>query len=178
MPIPFEKKEIAGALLLASGLVLGGAITMAARHLGLSTPGLLFEKPTSAQIQSALCSKESVDETGRGEAGVMGAAGSREPIAGRRGRLAPVDLNSATSKELEAIDRVGPALAGRIVAFRRSHGGYFHSYEELLGVKGIGPVTLERIRSSSALVIPAGLSQKNALRKSTSTQADSSGLQR
>jgi competence protein ComEA len=177
MAVLFERKEIAGAMLIALGLVLGGAITVGAHHFGLSTPGLFFEEPGAAQVKTAPCAEESVDESGNGDPGANKSSASREPIAGRRGRLAPVDINTATSWELEAIDGIGPALAGRIVELRKKRGGSFQSYEELLSVKGIGPTTLERIRSSSTLGEPEG-AQKNALRKSTSTQPDSSGLHR
>lgn len=149
---------------------------MGAQRFGISTPGLLVVERSPEPAGGALSAAESLGASGEDAASVVGVPPAA--LAGRKYRLAPVDLNSATPKELEAIDGVGPALAGRIAAFRNERGGLFHSYEELLGVKGIGPATLERIRSSSALVVPEDLSQKVVLRKSTSTQADSSGLQR
>lgn len=48
-----------------------------------------------------------------------------------------VDLNTATSEELEALPGIGEELAGRIVDYRAEHGG-FSSVEELLEVPGIG----------------------------------------
>jgi len=63
-------------------------------------------------------------------------------VAGGRG--APLDLNRATSAELEELRGVGPALAERILALRRKK-GTFRRVEELLQVPGIGPVTLERL---------------------------------
>ncbi|MPY66042.1 ComEA family DNA-binding protein [Deinococcus sp. SDU3-2] len=51
------------------------------------------------------------------------------------GRL---NLNTATTEQLEALPRVGPALAARIVAGRP-----YRSLADLDGVKGIGPSTLE-----------------------------------
>lgn len=56
----------------------------------------------------------------------------------------PIDLNRATAAELEALPRVGPALAERIVALRAARGG-FTSVQELDDVKGIGPATLEKL---------------------------------
>jgi comEA protein len=58
------------------------------------------------------------------------------------GRL---DLNTATSVELEALPGIGPALAARIVRKREETGG-FRSVEELLEVRGIGEKTLSRLR--------------------------------
>jgi competence ComEA-like helix-hairpin-helix protein len=63
---------------------------------------------------------------------------------------ARLDLNRATAAELEALPGVGPVLAGRIVAFRDSAGG-FATVDALLGVKGIGAATLDRLRGRVAV---------------------------
>ncbi|TAJ78137.1 helix-hairpin-helix domain-containing protein [bacterium] len=55
-----------------------------------------------------------------------------------------VDLNSATVERIESLPGVGPKLAGEIVAYRE-RGGMFHSAEDLLQVKGIGPKRLHRL---------------------------------
>jgi competence protein ComEA len=49
-----------------------------------------------------------------------------------------VSLNRATRTELEALPGIGPALAGRILEFRATHGP-FRRASELLLVRGIGP---------------------------------------
>jgi competence protein ComEA len=48
-----------------------------------------------------------------------------------------VSLNRAGDKELEELPGIGPALAGRIVAWREANGG-FKSIQDLLKVSGIG----------------------------------------
>jgi competence protein ComEA len=50
--------------------------------------------------------------------------------------LAVFNLNTATETELETLPGVGPALAKRIVEFRREKGG-FRRMEELLAVPGV-----------------------------------------
>lgn len=65
---------------------------------------------------------------------------SRAHEAGRS-----INLNTASAAELELLPGVGPALAARIVEYRREHGP-FGSIEELDLVRGIGPRTLEAIR--------------------------------
>ena len=63
-----------------------------------------------------------------------------------------VDLNRGTSKDLQSLPGIGPALAQRILD-SRSQEGPFRSPEDLLRVRGVGPATLARIR---ALVVPGG----------------------
>ena len=57
----------------------------------------------------------------------------------------PVDINHATSKELEALPGIGPVLAQRIIE-ERSRVGKFSSPEDLLKVSGIGQKKLAKIR--------------------------------
>ncbi|MFI7482319.1 helix-hairpin-helix domain-containing protein [Kocuria sp. M1R5S2] len=56
----------------------------------------------------------------------------------------PVNLNTASAQELETLPRIGPVLAGRIVAFREQQGG-FAVVEELDAVPGIGPTLMEAL---------------------------------
>lgn len=56
-----------------------------------------------------------------------------------------IDLNRATSEELEQVRGIGPALAARIIA-RRDEVGGFGRVEDLIEVRGIGPATLESMR--------------------------------
>ncbi len=57
----------------------------------------------------------------------------------------PIDLNTATAEQLEALPGVGPATSKAILAYRTSH-GRFRSVTELLEVPGIGPAKLEALR--------------------------------
>jgi len=58
---------------------------------------------------------------------------------------APVNLNSATTEELQTLDGVGPATAADILEYRTQQGG-FRSIEDLDQVPGIGPKTMEALR--------------------------------
>src|SRR4051794_36679481 len=58
---------------------------------------------------------------------------------------APVDLNTATPEQLDSLDGIGPGMAGRILEYRKEHGG-FGSVEELGQVPGIGDKRLAALR--------------------------------
>jgi competence protein ComEA len=57
----------------------------------------------------------------------------------------PIDLNSATAEQLDALPGVGPVTAMAIVAWREAN-GRFKSIDELSEVDGIGPARLEKLR--------------------------------
>ena len=63
---------------------------------------------------------------------------------------APVDLNSASAEQLDALPGIGPATAAKIVAFRQAHGP-FHTVDDLDAVPGIGPSRIDQLKG---LVIP------------------------
>lgn len=62
----------------------------------------------------------------------------------------PVQLNTATLEQLDALPGVGPVTAQKILAYREEHGA-FQSVDELDAVPGIGPTRLEELRQLVAL---------------------------
>ena len=60
------------------------------------------------------------------------------------GATALVHVNRATQEELESLPGIGPALAGRIIAYREAHGA-FTSLQSLTEVSGIGERTIEQL---------------------------------
>jgi competence protein ComEA len=56
-----------------------------------------------------------------------------------------LNVNTATTEELDTLPGVGPSTAGAIIAHREQHGP-FQSIDELLNVRGIGPSKLDAIR--------------------------------
>jgi competence protein ComEA len=58
----------------------------------------------------------------------------------------PVDLNTASVTALDALPGVGPARAEAIIEARRVHGP-FVSVDDLARVRGIGPATVDELRS-------------------------------
>lgn len=74
-----------------------------------------------------------------------------QPLVVQRGTQSQsgflIDVNQAGWVEWMQLEGVGPALASRIVADRQVHGP-FATIEDLGRVPGIGPATIDRIRSS------------------------------
>jgi competence protein ComEA len=65
--------------------------------------------------------------------------------AGGAGGAGPVDLNTATAEQLDALPGIGPVTAAKILAWRSTH-RRFSVVDELAEVPGIGPKTLEDLR--------------------------------
>ena len=53
-----------------------------------------------------------------------------------------ININTASSEELQKLYRIGPAIASRIIEYRQSYGN-FETIEELMEVKGIGEKIFE-----------------------------------
>ena len=80
-----------------------------------------------------------------------GTAGTGAAAGGAASPAAPVDLNSATVEQLDALPGVGPVTAQKIVDYRTEHGPY-SSVDDLDAIPGIGPAKIENLRG---LVTPS-----------------------
>jgi len=57
----------------------------------------------------------------------------------------PVNINTATSAELQQVPGIGPATAEKILKMRKSYGA-FKSVDDLLAIRGIGKKRLDKMR--------------------------------
>lgn len=88
---------------------------------------------------------------------VLLAAGCDESSTPRQSppsTIAPLDLNAATEKQLEALPAVGPKHARSIMASRNARGGQFKSVDQLLEIDGIGAKTVDAIRPYVYVIRP------------------------
>ncbi len=144
MPTASERQAI---VFLATVAVLGGGVR--------ALQARAFDRALDQSALSAVGSSGEGDseQGGDGPAGrAAGAAALARPLqAVEDARVSskakskkptlptePINVDVATAEELDALPRVGPALAARIIADRDSLGP-FGSLEELQRVKGIGP---------------------------------------
>jgi comEA protein len=118
----FTRDERAVVCFLAASLAVGSLVLLARRV----EPALEPESAGAAQD-------------------VLTQAGAKPAPVG------PIDVNAATADELTALPGIGPVRAAAIVRLREERGA-FGSVDELLDVKGIGPVTLERLRPLAAAI--------------------------
>jgi competence protein ComEA len=66
-------------------------------------------------------------------------------LANKKPPPAPVNLNTATSEELQLVPGIGPVTAEKILQMRKSYGA-FKSVDDLSAIRGIGPKRLEKMR--------------------------------
>jgi len=74
-----------------------------------------------------------------------GATSKSKPRASKKDFAGVININRASAAELEALPGVGPAIAGRIIAYRTQNGP-FRSLSDLDAVKGIGVKKLEDLK--------------------------------
>ncbi|MES2524489.1 MAG: helix-hairpin-helix domain-containing protein [Gemmatimonadota bacterium] len=146
MPTASERQAL---MFLAAVALVGGAVRMAGvRRFERETGAAgLFGKGASSARAAVARQIAAVDSARDGR--TKRAPSRRSSPAPKASTLsrgepgpprAPIDVNIASAQELEALPRVGPALAQRIVEYRDTHGA-FGSVEDLRHVRGIGVTT-------------------------------------
>lgn len=114
-----ENKNLSARILIAI------ALFMAAGLVGYNA----FFSKTAVEITENLVVSETLEETGETK------------------NAEAVNINTATSEELERLIRIGKAVAKRIIDYRETHGG-FATKEEIMNVKGIGKKVFEDIKNN------------------------------
>ncbi len=63
---------------------------------------------------------------------------------------APININTASAEELDALPGIGPAMAKRIIEYRETEGA-FTAIEDIKKVKGIGEAKFEKMKDKICL---------------------------
>ena len=87
-----------------------------------------------------------VPHLGQSLPGIIAPTGANSSGLASSATSGPVDLNRATTDDLDALPGVGPATAAAIVSYRDQHGP-FATVDDLLKVRGIGPAKLDAMRT-------------------------------
>lgn len=132
-----------GVYRLMSGSRVGDAIAAAGGYGGRVDIPAAQALNLAAKVEDG----QQVHVPSRGEqaatrAGTAAAAGVQ---AGPGEPTGPVDINAATSAQLEALPGIGPATAAKIISARAAQ--RFASVQELRERKIVGPSTLDKIRT-------------------------------
>ncbi len=146
----------AGALLFVAALLLAGlgvrtwqdqALRYTPDHYAALEADL---QARSATLHAAAAAPDSAHAEAHGatpdEATPVAVVETGERRTPRSAKPRPVrmNLNTASERLLQRLPGIGPALAGRIVAYRDAHGD-FAQPGHLVRVRGIGPKTFEKL---------------------------------
>lgn len=81
-----------------------------------------------------------------------------------------VNVNTASAEELVRVPGIGPARADAVLRLRERAGGRFRHIDDLLRVRGIGRVTLRRMRPYLTLDGPTTLDARPGRRPAEPTE--------
>lgn len=99
---------------------------------------------TAVNLAAPIADGEQIVVPARGS-GAAGASSGAAPSP-----TTPLDLNSASVEQLDALPGIGPTTAQKILDYRQAHGS-FHSLADLDAVPGIGQGRIEQLKG---LVLP------------------------
>jgi competence protein ComEA len=100
---------------------------------------------TAVNLAAPIADGEQIVVPARGSGAAGASSGAAPPSP-----TAPLDLNSASLEQLDALPGIGPTTAQKILDYRQAHGS-FHSLADLDAVPGIGQGRLEQLKG---LVLP------------------------
>ncbi|MHA7291124.1 helix-hairpin-helix domain-containing protein [Arthrobacter sp. MDT3-24] len=140
--------HVAGAIAVPGIVQLpaGSRVHEAVAAAGGGTPSADLNRLNLAAVLTdgqKLYVPQAGEEIPAGSSGPPGGPGE-ETDGGGTASAGKVNLNTAGVEELDALPKVGPVLAQRIVDWRKEHGP-FTSIEELDAVDGVGPKMLETL---------------------------------
>ena len=144
----FNRKEKAAITLLCLALVAGFAVNEARDRIESRSLNILTAEDSAAiELLQAHTAAENIADSAQA-ASYSIPSGVSMPEA-----QFPLDINSASQSELEALPGIGPVLAERIIRYREVKGG-FSAIDSLVKVKGIGEGKLKQIKNKIEITKP------------------------
>ena len=135
-----------GLVTLAPGARIADAVSAAGGPLnGADTVGLNLARHVADGEQIVVGIATPAGRPAALGSSVRSGAPETGPAAASTTPTGPVDLNTATVEQLDALPGVGPVTAASIVAWRQAN-GKFTDIDQLGEVDGIGPARLEKLR--------------------------------
>jgi competence ComEA-like helix-hairpin-helix protein len=125
----FNRREQVALLLLTGSLLAGSGLALVDYY---HASALVEFRVLPGEVDLPVAGEDSVD-------GATAAIGVEE-VDGW------IELNGATALQLQSLPSIGPKTAARILAHRQEHGPFLN-IEGLQKVSGIGPRTIEKLRS-------------------------------
>ncbi len=129
----------------AAGGLKGNADITGINRAAFLADGEKIYIPTKGESASSVptISGNSQSQLAGLESGSSGSffAGSSSGLSGTQ----KVNINQATSEELQTLNGVGPATAEKIMDYRSSN-GYFKTIEDIKNIDGIGDKTFEKLK--------------------------------
>jgi competence protein ComEA len=85
------------------------------------------------------------------------APAGQAPAGKEKPPVAIVNINTATTTELQTLPGIGPATATRILEYRQKNGG-FKKIEDLMNVRGIGEKSFLKLKPLITITPPRAFS--------------------
>jgi competence protein ComEA len=117
---------------VCDALELAGGTTAQAQTAAVNLAARLVDGQQIVIPQKGQAPAAGPESPGDAGGGGSAGAGTADAVPG-----APVNLNTATLEQLDALSGVGPSTAQKIIDYREEHGG-FGTIDELKEVSGIG----------------------------------------
>lgn len=120
--------------IMAAGGEAAGAQTKFMNLAAVCEDGQKIYIPTEEEVKESADYGKGIPETGSGADSYPGTQSSSN---------GKININTASSEQLQTLSGIGPSMASRIIEYREAN-GKFASVEDLTKVSGIGEKTLSK----------------------------------
>ena len=139
-------ERFAGLVKIGTGVIVAAAATVFfCRGCAPLKDSAELNSVSDTLTASPIIAESSVSETAQSSS-AESTQSTSDPVS-EPPETALININTATSEELQSLSGIGEAKAAAIIAYREEHGA-FSDISEIMNVSGIGEKIFERIRDS------------------------------